>query len=81
MLYGEHVDGVVPYLPADKTEPWEAVVKGVAACHHVLAVLCRVVGHVGGAVVHLSHQIEPLPVRSDNNPIESATNETQHGVN
>lgn len=60
-------DSVVPHLPADQTEPGEAVVKGVASCHHIFTVLSGIVGHVSSAVIHLSHQIKPLSARGSNN--------------
>ena len=51
-------------LPADQTEPGEAVVERVSAGHHALTVLDRVAaGHFGSTVVHLPHQVQPLPVR------------------
>lgn len=60
----------VQHLPADQAEPGKAVVEGVPASHRVLALLGGGVGHVSSAIVHLSHEVEPLPVRcSDSGPI------------
>lgn len=72
----------VQHLPANQTEPREAVIKGVAACHHVFTVFSGVVGHISGAIIHLSHEVEPLPARSSNKcHIKSLHwKEAQHGV-
>lgn len=47
-------------LPADQTEPGEAVVKGVAARHHALGVLGRGGRNLGSSVVHLPHEVQSL---------------------
>lgn len=69
----------VQCLPAHQAEPGEAVVEGVTTSHGALAVLgggssggC--VRHVCGAVVHLPHEVQPLPARSiDGGAVEKRT--------
>ncbi len=56
----------VQLLPANQTEPGEAVVKGVASSHHIFTVFSGVVGHISSAIVHLSHEIKSLSARSSN---------------
>lgn len=46
--------------PADQAEPGEAVVEGVASGQGVVAVLHSTAGELCGAVVHFSHQVQPL---------------------
>lgn len=69
----------VQCLPAHQAEPGEAVVEGVTTSHGALAVLgggssggC--VRHVCGTVVHLPHEVQPLPARSiDGGAVEKGT--------
>lgn len=53
------------YVPAHQFEPMEAVVEGVTSCQRALAVLLVGGGHLSCAVIHLSHQVQPLPVNDD----------------
>lgn len=48
------------YLPANQTEPREAIIKGVTSCHHIFTFLSAGVGHLSSTVIHLSHEIKPL---------------------
>lgn len=47
--------------PADKTEPGEAVVEGVAPGQSVVTVLHSTAGELCSTVVHFSHQVQSLP--------------------
>lgn len=47
--------------PADQPEPGEAVVEGISAGHHVVAVLDDARRHFGGTVIHFTHQVQALP--------------------
>lgn len=48
--------------PAHQAEPGETVVEGVAPSQGVVTVLHSAAGELGCTVVHLSHQVQPLPV-------------------
>lgn len=47
--------------PAHQPEPGEAVVEGVSSSHHVVTVLDDTGRHLGCPVIHLPHQVQPLP--------------------
>lgn len=47
--------------PANQPEPWEAVVEGIPAGHHVVAVLDDARRHFCCTVIHFAHQIQALP--------------------
>lgn len=48
-------------VPAHELEPVESVVEGVAARQGALGLLLAARGHFPSAVVHLPHQLQPLP--------------------
>lgn len=50
-------------VPSHELEPVEAVVEGVTACHGALGLLLGAGGHFPRPVVHLTHQLQPLPAR------------------
>lgn len=53
-------------LPADQAEPWEAIVKRVTSCHDTFTLLCGIIGHISSMVIHLSHEVKPLPAGRGN---------------
>lgn len=69
-----HRVNCVQHLPANQAEPREAVVKGVPSGHHIFTVFRGIVGYISGAIVHLSHEIEPLPARSSNDCLIKSRN-------
>lgn len=66
LVFSVRASGVL-HLPANQSEPGEAVIKWVTSSHHIFTVLSGIVGHIGSAVIHVSHEIEPLPARSSDN--------------
>lgn len=77
--------GGVQQLPANQTEPGETIIKGIPSGHHIFTVFSGIVGHVSSAIVHLSHEIEPLSARSSNEWLVKLSSlhwkQAQHGVN
>lgn len=47
--------------PANQPEPREAVIEGISAGHHVVAVLNDARRHFCCTVVHFAHQVQALP--------------------
>lgn len=53
-------------LPANQAEPWEAIVERVASCHDTFTLLCGIIGYISSTVIHLSHEVKPLPAGRGN---------------
>lgn len=52
--------------PANQTEPREAVVERVSSGQSVVAVLHSRAGQLRSSVIHLPHQVQPLPAGGAN---------------
>lgn len=52
--------------PANEPEPRKAVIKWVAACHHIVAIFYNTRRHFSCTVIHLPHQVQPLPAGAEN---------------
>lgn len=63
-------------VPANQTEPWEAVVEGVAPAQSVVTVLHAAAGELRGPVVHFPHQVQPLSAVRSTKREEKATCKT-----